>query len=358
MIILKTLLRTVTVCGLALTTLAFSETHKSLPSVTYPSGFGVSQRLTDLPVDLTLFPDREMPEPLPSALARHGYRGPSQSDLALQTETLPQVGATIGVSFDGIAKTGWIPPDNNLAVGPNHIGTIVNTSVAVYSKTGTLLSGPTNIPTIFAAIGGLCGNDYVVDPIMLYDRPADRWVIAGIGLDYVSSYGECVAVSTTNDPTGAYSLYFYSYGTTLPDYDKLSTWATASNSAYLVTYNLNGGQADICGFDRAKMLAGNSSAAQLCQTAPGNESSYLPSDMDGPTVPPDGTPGLFLTWQNNNPGQLYLRKLTLNFATGKSSLSSPTTISVANDNLSCGSGFGNCVPQPGTSQKLDTSAIV
>ena len=147
---------------------------------------------------------------------------------------------------------------------------------------------------------------------------------------------------------------FYSYGTTLPDYDKLSTWATASNSAYLVTYNLNGGQADICGFDRAKMLAGNSSAAQLCQTAPGNESSYLPSDMDGPTVPPDGTPGLFLTWQDNNPGQLYLRKLTLNFATGKSSLSSPTTISVANDNLSCGSGFGTCIPQPGTSQKLDT----
>jgi hypothetical protein len=76
--------------------------------------------------------------------------------------------------------------------------------------------------------------------------------------------------------------------------------------------------------------------------------------MDGPTTPTDGTPGLFLTWQNNNPGQLYLRKLTLNFAAGTSSLSKPTVISVANDNLSCGSGFGTCVPQPGTTQKLDT----
>jgi len=223
----------------------------------------------------------------------------------------------------------------------------------VYSKNGTLLAGPTNLPTLFASIGGLC-TQFVVDPVVLYDRPADRWVVSGIGLDYVSSYGECIAVSTTNDPTGAYSLYFYSFGNTINDYPKLSTWATASNSAYLVSYNLNGGQAELCGFDRAKMLAGKANAAQLCQIAPGSESSYLPSDIDGPTTPADGTPGLFLTWQNNNPGQLYLRKLTLNFAAGTSSLSSPTVISVANDNLSCGSGFGTCVPQPGTTQRLDT----
>jgi hypothetical protein len=345
--------RALILCGLALTALASAKTVKTKTIVTYPSAYAVSERLSDLPVDLSLFPGREMPEPLPSALSRHAVRGPWQLDPVLQKEALPEVGATQGASFDGIAVTGWIPPDNNLAVGPNHILETVNTSVAVYSKNGTLLSGPTNIPTIFAAIGGLC-TQYVVDPIVLYDRPADRWVIAGIGLDYVSSYGQCVAVSTTNDPTGSYSLYFYSFGSTLNDYDKVSVWATASNSAYLVTYNLNGGTADICGFDRDKMLVGNSKAAQLCKTAPANESSYLPSDMDGPTVPPDGTPGLFLTWQNNNPGQLYLRKLTLNFASSKATLSTPTTINVANDNLSCGSGFGTCVPQPGTSQLLDT----
>ncbi|MGH9645313.1 MAG: choice-of-anchor D domain-containing protein, partial [Bryobacteraceae bacterium] len=162
--------------------------------------------------------------------------------------------------------------------------------------------------------------------------------------------GECIAVSTSNDPTGTYSLYFYSFGGTLNDYPKLSTWATASNSAYLVTYNLNGGQADICALDRTKMLAGNSTAAQLCKLPGSNESSYLPGDMDGPSTPPDGTPGLFITWQNNNPGQLYLRKLTLDFAGSKATLSSPTTISVANDNIAC---FSSCVPQPGTTQQLD-----
>lgn len=345
--------RALILCGLALTALAYAKTVKTKTIVTYPTAYAVSERLSDLPIDLSLFPGREMPEPRSSALSRRAVRGPWQLDPVLQKEVLPEVGATPSVSFDGIAQTGWIPPDNNLAVGPNHIVEIVNTSVAVYTKNGTLLSGPTNIPTLFAGIGGIC-TQYVVDPIALYDRPADRWVISGIGLDYISSYGECVAVSTTSDPTGSYSLYFYSFGSTLNDYPKLGVWATASNSSYLVTYNLNGGQADICGLDRTKMLAGNSNAAQLCQLAPANESSYLPSDMDGPTVPPDGTPGLFLTWQNNNPGQLYLRKLTLNFGAGTATLSSPTAINVANDNLACGSGFGTCVPQPGTTQKLDT----
>jgi len=351
--------RTLILCGLALATLAFASNNKTKSTVTYPSAFAVSQRLTDLPIDLELFPTREMPEPRPSPLASRAVRGPWQHDPVLQTEVLPLVGATQGVSFDGIGSNGWIPSDSNLAVGPSQIAAIVNTYLAIYSKTGTLLSGPTNLPTIFAPIGGLCGTEYIVDPIVLYDRAADRWVVAGIGLNYAGSYGECVGVSTTNDPTGSYSLYFYSFGSNLNDYEKVSTWATASNSAYLATYNIfDGGSsfagADLCGFDRTKMLAGVASAAMLCQMTPSSEGSYLPSDMDGPTTPVDKTPGLFLTWQNSNPGELYLRKLTLDFAKNKATLANPITIDVANDNLSCGVGFGTCVPQPGTSQELDT----
>ena len=51
------------------------------------------------------------------------------------------------------------------------------------------------------------------------------------------------------------------------------------------------------------MLAGDPTDALLCQMTPNTEGSYLPSDMDGPATPVDGTPGLFITWQNNNPGQ-------------------------------------------------------
>jgi hypothetical protein len=351
------MLCTLVLCALAFTTLAFTATNKSKTQVTYPSAFAVSQRVVDLPVDLRLYPEREMPEPRPSPLASHATPGPWQLDPALQTAVLPNVSAQLGASFDGLSSNGWIPSDSNLAIGPTYVAAIVNTYLAIYTKTGTLVSGPTNLPTLFAPIGGLCGTEDIVDPIVLYDRPADRWVVAGIGLNYAGSYGECVAASTTNDPTGSYSLYFYSFGSNLNDYDKLSVWATASNSAYLVTYNIfDGGSsfagADLCGFDRTKMLAGNSSAAMLCQMTPDSEGSYLPSDMDGPTPPVDGTPGLFLTWQDNNPGELYLRKLTLNFAKGTATLGSPTTISVANDNMACAPGTG-CVPQPGTTQTLD-----
>ena len=111
---------------------------------------------------------------------------------------------------------------------------------------------------------------------------------------------------------------------------------------------------DICGFDRTKMLAGNANAAQLCVMTPNTEGGYLPADLDGPTPPVDGQPGPFLTWQNNNPGQLFLRKLTMNFATNAVSLSAATTINVANTTLACGNTGGTCVPQKGTTQTLDT----
>jgi hypothetical protein len=70
--------------------------------------------------------------------------------------------------------------------------------------------------------------------------------------------------------------------------------------------------------------------------------------MDGPTAPTDGTPGVFISWQTTN--QLYLRKLTMNFAAGTATLSAPTAISVASFVQAC----GGCVPQSGTSQTLDT----
>ena len=49
-------------CGLALTTLAFAKTEKSKTIVTYPSAFAVSQPVSDLPIDVSMFPSREMPE--------------------------------------------------------------------------------------------------------------------------------------------------------------------------------------------------------------------------------------------------------------------------------------------------------
>jgi hypothetical protein len=341
---------------LALTTLAFAKSNKNTTIVTYPSAFAVSQPVSDLPINESLFAGQEMPEPRPGPLRFKAPAGPwQQEDPVLQKEVRPMVSATPGIDFDGISSPGYAPSDSNMAIGPNHIVETVNVQFAVYNKSGATLAGPTNIQSLFTPLGGDCGTGTYGDPIVLYDRPADRWLVSMIGRGVTKS--ECIAVSKTNDPAGAYFLYGYSFSANLNDYPKLSTWATASNSAYLATYNIFGPVnflgADICGFDRSKMLAGDSSAAQLCKITPNSEFGYLPSDIDGPTTPTDGTPGLFISWQNNNPGQLYLRKLTLNFAAATATLSSPTTISVANDSLACGNG-GTCVPQSGTTQTLDT----
>jgi hypothetical protein len=348
-----------TMTSVAVAQTSNSKAVKNKTIVMAPSGFAVSQRAADLPIDQSLFEGKEIHEPGPGPLRSKAGIGPwQQEDSVLQKEAKPLVSATPGVDFDGIVSPGFVPSDSNLAVGPNDIVEVVNVQFAVYQKNGTLLAGPTDIQTLFTPLGGVCASTFG-DPVALYDRAADRWVISFIGSNAAGSIGaECVAVSQTNDPTGAYFLYGYSFGTNLNDYPKLSTWATASNSAYLATYNIfanfeNFTGSELCAFDRTKMLAGNSSAAQLCQTTPSDEFGYLPSDMDGPTPPVDGTPGLFITWQNNNPGQLFLRKLTLNFATAKATLSAATTISVANSTLAC-SGGGQCVPQLGTTQTLDS----
>jgi len=354
MVRVGTVVRTL-ICGLALTTLAFAKTNKDKTIVTYPSAFAVSQPVSELPIEESMFATQEMPEPRPVPLRSHAVPGPLlQEDPVLQKENGPFVSATLGVDFDGVPAQNFAPSDSNMAVGPNHLVETVNVRFAVYNKSGTILAGPTNFTTLFASLGGNCAAG-ASDPIVNYDRFADRWVISDVGIG--SSYSECVAVSKTNDPTGAYVLYAYGFGVNLNDYPKLSVWPTTTNAAYLATYNLFGPGgfigADICAFDRTKMLAGTAGAAQLCKQTPNNEGGYLPSDMDGPTPPVDGTPGLYLTWQNNNPGQLYLRKLTLNFATATATLSAPTTINVANDTLACGNG-GTCVPQSGTTQTLDT----
>jgi hypothetical protein len=351
MVRVGTVVRTLILCGLALTKLAFAETNQSKTIVTYPSAFAVSQPLSELPIDESMFATREMPEPRP---VPHAIAGPwQQEDAVVQKEIRPFVSATPGVDFEGIPAQGYAPSDSNMAVGPNHVVETVNVRFAVYNKSGAILAGPTNITTLFSALGGKCATG-ASDPIVNYDRLADRWVISDIGYTGSSPFLECVAVSKTNDPTGAYFLYGYSFGGNLNDYPKLSVWPTTSNAAYLATYNIFGPAgfmgADICGFDRTKMLAGTASAAQLCKMTPNIEGGYLPSDMDGPTAPTDGTPGLYISWQNNNPGQLYLRKLTMNFATATATLSAPTSISVANFTVACGS----CVPQTGTPQTLDT----
>jgi hypothetical protein len=123
----------------------------------------------------------------------------------------------------------------------------VNTTYAIYDKSGTKLAGPTNMNQLFSGVPGANCNDG--DPIILYDEQADRWFATEFSL-CGSNDLMLMAVSTTNDPTGTW--YAYSFDVQgMPDYPKFSVW----QDGYYMGDN-NSSSNDIYVFERAQMLVG------------------------------------------------------------------------------------------------------
>jgi hypothetical protein len=317
-------------------------------SVVRPVSYADSRPLWELPTgDSSAHKPAEIPHHRVFLEPGEGIDiGPLAGDSVLQTVVGPALSATAGTDFEGLSMDSYYPSDNNIAVGPNHIVETVNVRFAVYDKTGAQLKIGFLRDLWTGLSGSSCGTNNGGDPGVQYDRLADRWIITQLG-SLSSPYSECIAVSKTSDPTGAYNLYAYSFNTALNDYPKFGVWPTATNSAYLATYNLfyGGTGAEICAYDRAAMLAGASSPVGLCYKGLTGW-SYLPADLDGPTPPLDGTPAYFVDLYSTG-GALGSYKLTPNFALATATLSTFSTISV--------SSFSQAsdVPQPGTGQLLD-----
>ena len=64
--------------------------------------------------------------------------------------------------------------------------------------------------TLFTGFGGGCEDNDDGDAHGRYDRLADRWVISQFSVT-TTPYLQCVAVSKTGDPTGAYCRYAFQY---------------------------------------------------------------------------------------------------------------------------------------------------
>ena len=105
------------------------------------------------------------------------------------------------------------PPDPIGDVGPNHYVEMINLVYAVYSKRGNLLVGPVDTGTLWADFPIEDCTDPSGDPIVLYDQLADRWLLSQFttrGLDDPTlPFYNCVAISQTGDPTGAYYRYAF-----------------------------------------------------------------------------------------------------------------------------------------------------
>ena len=274
------------------------------------------------------------------------------------------------VSFNGQTNTSSVvPPDPNGAVGPNHIVTMCNLSFQIFDKTGNSLFGPAANNTLWAGFGGECQTDNSGDPVVLYDQLADRWFL----MQFTASgptFFNCVAVSQTNDPTGAYFRYAISTGNNFPDYPKAAVWPDAF---YISTREFLNGSTFVgvgaYALNRAQAEAGDPNAQVISFLAPPNPiykvgDGLLPSNLDGTTPPPVGSPNYFVGSQDNNgpygapSDALNLYKFHADFAVpANSTFTLTNTIPVAAFNSIlglCGGATGRaCIPQPGTTAKID-----
>src|SRR5947209_7753712 len=246
-----------------------SQQHRPQAEVTQEVKHDVSPPLRD--INDHVFENRERKREKPLRLIPQNEANTLQPDAAVQSSSGPLVNTTSGVGIAGVGDgdlgftPNAAPPDTNAAVGATQVVQWVNESYAVFDKTtGLLLLGPRAGNSIWAGFGGGCETNNDGDPIIQYDKSANRWVFTQFSVS-TTPYLQCVAVSTTPDATSTFNRYAFSYGNTqFPDYPKLGVWP----DAYYISYNIfNNGQtfggAKVCAFDRAAMLAG-AAATQQC----------------------------------------------------------------------------------------------
>lgn len=264
-----------------------------------------------------------------------------------------------GLGFDGLGVGGGYtpdaaPPDTNGAVGATQYVQWVNEDFAVYDKTtGARVYGPAAGRTLWTGFGGPCETYNDGDPIVQYDKAANRWVMTQFAVS-AQPYTQCIAVSTTSDATGTYNRYAFSYGRNFNDYPKVGVWP----DGYYITYNMfrNGRTfigSQVCAIDRDAIL-GNAARAvtQQCVQLSNAYGGVLPSDLDGSIAPPAGSPNFLLNFGTNALNFWRFHVDWVNKA--NTTMTGPTSIAVSAFSRACGGG--TCIPQLGTSQKLDSLA--
>ena len=335
--------------------------------------FDRSPRLRDLPPGAPpigeLVKERE---PRWRRVARH-TAGLFSDPVVQSSPSVPSIPGP-SQSVEGVGNVnGVLPPDTNGDVGPNHFVQWVNLSFAVYSKGSgstppSLIYGPAAANTLWSGFGGPCETRNDGDPIVRYDHLADRWVMSQLaipnnffGILLFGPFYECIAVSATSDPLGAYYRYQYSFDK-LNDYPKMGVWP----DGYYMTMNqytalsLQFAGQGVVAFDRAKMLQGQPASAIYYDLAPVdmNLAGMLPADLDGP-APPAGSPAYFAQIDDDAWGvvpndQIQIWQFHSDWAAPSQSFFSRVAAlpTAPFDSDMCGNSR-NCLAQPGTTTTID-----
>jgi hypothetical protein len=281
---------------------------------------------------------------------------PSQTTMGTATAT------TVDKNFTGIVGTafGATPPDPNIAVGSTQVVEVVNNSIEIWNKTGTVAMAAKATNALWTGYvgtnpGNSCATHNDGDAIVRYDGLADRWIVTQFSLPNSNTAGgpsfQCVAVSQTNDATGAYWLYDFSYAHSINDYGKLGVW---SDGYYvgLDMFDASGGSftyvgAESCVYEKAAMLIGHS-ARQMCFGPDSAAFTLLPSSVEGTSPPPDGAPDYLIGLDFNFAADLEVRAFHADWSnTALSTLAHSTLPVPAYQPSSCALTGASCVPEPG-----------
>jgi hypothetical protein len=279
--------------------------------------------------------------------------GPSQPS--------PAPGGT-PVNFEGTPVNNAAPPDSDGRVGPNHYVQFVNTRFQVWDKAGDPLYGPFLGKTLWQFLGGVCAIHNDGDPIVAYDNLADRFILTQFTTAIPSGPNQgshqCFAISKTGDPLGPYYLYDFRTSTDpalFEDYPHLAVWP---DSYYMTTREFNGtsfNQDNIYAFERAAILAGMPARLQVNKSFdPALGDGALPSDLDGLTPPPAGSPNYVVRYgspfnDGSTSDTLDVWKASATWgATPSLTVTGPALVTVAtfNDVFSCVSANRACITEP------------
>lgn len=277
---------------------------------------------------------------------------PDGNDPAMQSDQGTRNSAGIISNFNGEADNFSIPPDPSGAAGPNHYVQATNVYFRIFNKTGTALTSKKSLSSLWPKTR----NDG--DPIVLYDKYADRWLISQFqdSTDFTGGQTYAlVAISTSPDPTGKY--YAFKFKTSqLPDYLKFSIW---SDGYYMGS---NQWPLNMVVLERSKMLLGDSTARMIVKSfspqPPRNGFFYtLPADADG-QLPPSGTPCYIFSyeddgWSSSNTDAIRVYKMTTDWTTpSNTKLEYNVQLPTASFDASSDGNWED-ISQPGTTDKLD-----
>ena len=106
----------------------------------------------------------------------------------------------VGIVFPG--PSDGLPPDSQVAAGPNHLVGVVNSIIEIFSKSGAPLS--VSGDNVFFQSVGNCG---CFDSRVLYDQADQRFIISTSKRNLSGTSALLVAVSQTSDPTGNWNKF-------------------------------------------------------------------------------------------------------------------------------------------------------